>query len=72
MPHNKYNRNDVAIETGFRCICRQAFNYNSKRERNMKIRMHEKFCSSCPDNMGNLERFLGKKAMPVTNVRIVR
>ena len=38
----------------------------------MKIRMHKKFCSSCPDNMGNLERFLEKKAMPVTNVRIVR
>ena len=38
----------------------------------MKIRMHKKFCSSCPDNIDNLERFLEKKAMPVTNVRIVR
>ena len=72
MPHNKYNRNDFAIETGFRCVCGQTFNYNSERERNTKIRMHKKFCSSCPDNMGNLERFLEKKAMPVTNVRIVR
>ena len=62
MPHNKYNRNDVAIETGFRCVCGQTFNYNSLGERNMKIRMHKKFCSSCPDDM----------AMPVMNVRIVR
>ena len=38
----------------------------------MKIRMHKKFCSSCPDNMGNLERFLEKKTMLVTNVLIIR
>ena len=44
----------------------------TQRERNMKIRMHKKFCSSCPVNMSNLERFLDKKAMLVMNVRIVR
>ena len=71
MPHNKYNRNDIAIETGFRFICGQTFNSNLERERNIKIRMHKKFCSSCPDNMGNLGRFLEKKAMLVTDVRIV-
>ena len=47
MPHSnfKYKGYDVGSGT-IRCSCGQTFNYASEREIRMKIRPHDKFCSS--------------------------
>ena len=47
MPHSKFKAKNYEEGTGMViCSCGQTFNYAMERETGMKIRLHNKFCSS--------------------------
>ena len=47
MPHSNFKDKNYDVGSGtIRCSCGQTFGYASEREIKMKIRLHDKFCSS--------------------------
>ena len=49
MPHSNFKDKTYALGLGLRnCSCGQTFGYASERERELKIRLHRKFCSNPP------------------------
>ena len=49
MPHNKFTDKLYALSLGVRnCSSCQTFGYASERDRELKIRLHHKFCSKPP------------------------
>ena len=49
MPHRNFKDKPYALGLGVRNrSCGQTFGYASERERELKIRLHHKFCSKSP------------------------
>ena len=49
MPHSNFKDKPYTLGLGVRnCSCGQAFGYASERDRELKIRLHHKFCSKPP------------------------
>ena len=49
MPHSNFKSRATEFNTGVgKCSCGQAFEFASKRDMAMKLRMHLKFCSKPP------------------------
>ena len=49
MPHSNFKDKPYALGLGARnCSCGQTFSYASERDRELKIRLHHKFCSKPP------------------------
>ena len=49
MPHSNFKDKPYALGLGVRnCSCGQTFGYASERDRELKIRLHHRFCSKPP------------------------
>ena len=58
---NRFNLSNCGIA---KCSCGQTFDFASERDRNMKLRMHFKFCSNLPEGSRQI-----KKPNKATTVR---
>ena len=62
VPHSNFKGKAYAFNTGVgKCSCGKTFEYASKRDTKMKIRMHLRFCSNPPVAFDKIE--IPKKAM---------
>ena len=45
MPHSNFKHKiHISTKRAFKCPCAQTFNYESNRDKNKKMQLHNKFC----------------------------
>ena len=50
MPHSTFRNRHLQLSSGVaKCPCGQTFDYESDRDQEVKIRMHNKFCDRLGD-----------------------
>ena len=69
MPHSNFKGKPYALGLGVRNhSCGQTFGYASERERELKIRLHHKFCSNPPKGTYGI----GVSTWPVKKARTLK
>ena len=62
MLHSTFKERSHLHDSGVgKCPCSQTFNFTSKRDHDMKMRIHRKFCAKPPE--GSKQKRKPKKAM---------
>ena len=57
MPHNNFKERSHLFNSGVgKCSCSQTFDYISERDRDMKLRMHRKFCPKLAEGSKQIRR----------------
>ena len=56
MPHSNLKERSYPFGYGVgKCPCGQTFDFTSERDKNMKLRMHRKFCSKPPEGSKHIK-----------------
>ena len=70
MPHSNFKDKSYTLSSGVRnCSCGQTFGYTSERERELKIRLHHKFCSKPPKGTYVIEVSKSRSAEKTTTLK---